>query len=141
MSAERYVLVLSSPAIRDKACEAIRRAPEGYRMVLDEPKRSSVQNDRFHAMVRDIARQVQHFGMTLSEHDWKILLCDALDRETRMVPNLDNNGYVQLTGGTAQYGVKKMADLITLTQAYGDQHQVKFKADALLEASYTKQRA
>jgi len=137
-NADKYVVYLNSDAARAKAQEAVRRAPEGYRMLIEEPRRTTAQSDRMHAMIRDIAKQVQWSGLTLDVDSWKVIFCDALWRETRMVPNLDQTGFLALGRSTSKLSVREMGDLITLITAFGDQHAVKFKADAILEQSYER---
>lgn len=127
---------LKTPKTLPTILNSIQSCPDGTRITLSGPKRSDEQNRRLHAMIRDVARQVKHHGMTLSEEDWKIIFCDALNRETRMVPNLSNNGLVALGHSTSNLSVHECADLITLITAFGDQHGVKFRADEILEASY-----
>jgi len=138
---DRYVIRLNTQRDREKAMEAIRRAPDGYRLLLEAPRRSTAQSDKMHAMIRDVAAQVTHIdGLKHSIEDWKILFMDALNRETRMTMNLDGTGLVALGRSTAELKVSEMQDMILLITAFGDQHQVKFKADAMLEASYSAKR-
>ena len=59
------------------------------------------QEEKYHAMINDIAKQAQHLGAKWSSEDWKRLLVDQFLRETedkqsKIVPNLDGSGIVQL---------------------------------------------
>lgn len=131
-------LVLLSQADRAKATDWIRRAPEGSTVTFtrpDEKKRTNPQNAKMHAMIRDVQQQVKPpAGQFYDEEDWKRLFIHALWKETRLVPALDESGgFVLLGKSTANLKTNEMADMILLIQAYGDQHGVKFKADAGLE--------
>ena len=59
------------------------------------------QEEKYHAMINDIAKQAQHLGAKWSSEDWKRLLVDkflreAEDIQSKIVPNLDGSGIVQL---------------------------------------------
>ncbi len=135
---DKYVVRLHTQRDRDRAMEAVRRAPEGYRLLIEEPRRTTEQSDKMHAMIRDVASQLEYHGLKLDVDSWKVIFVDALHRETRMVPNLDGTGLLALGRSTSNLSVREMQDMITLITAYGDEHGVQFKADKLLEASYTR---
>ncbi len=127
-------LVLNTPADRDQARDWIRRAPDGSTVTFtrpDEKKRTTPQNAKMHAMIRDVQKQVKPpNGQIYDEEDWKRLFVNALWRETRLVPALDpNGGFVLLGKSTARMTTQEVADMILLIQAYGDQNGVKFASD------------
>lgn len=130
---------LKTPKTLPTILNSIQSCPDGTRITLSGPKRSDEQNRRLHAMIRDVAQQVTYYGgLKLTEHGWKQVFMDALRREeTRIVPNLDNSGLLTLNmRSTSDLSLKECADLITIIMAYGDQHNVHFKGDDILEASY-----
>lgn len=136
-----YTIILQSPAMRAKATEAVRRAPDGYVFTIEPPSekpRTNPQNKRFHAMIRDVARQVRvYHGVNMDETTWKDVFLDALFRgETKLVPSLDGSGLVPLKPHFSALNVKQAIDGITIVQAFGDQNGVTFKADQILEDSY-----
>ena len=122
----RAVLVLASPAIRRKAQDWIDKAPKDTRIEFRGPKRTIDQNARLCACLTDIATQRTHHGLKLSPGDWKILFMDALGRETRMVPNLDNNGFVPLGYRSSELSIQEMADMLELMNAFAAQKGVVF---------------
>lgn len=131
---DRAVIVLRTQADRDKAARWIAGIPQYSRVTFQGPKRTGEQNDKLHAMIRDVAQQVTHAGLKLSEGDWKTLFSDALKREnTRMVPNLDSTAMLTLSKPTSEMSVKEVGELILLIQAFGDSNGVKFKSDAGLD--------
>jgi hypothetical protein len=90
--------------------------------------RSGPQNRRFHAMVRDIARQVQWAGAYMDEEDWKRLFLAAAYGQ-RMVPNpLNPQAPFVVVNKRASRGlvVPEMADLITEIEVFGNERGVKW---------------
>lgn len=122
----RAVLVLANPAIREKAHKWINDAPEKTRVEFKAPKRSLDQNAMLWACLTDISRQVKYHGLTLTPEDYKILFLDALKRETRVVPNVDNTGLVALGRSSSDLSVSEFSELIELILAWGAQNDVKF---------------
>lgn len=122
----RALLVLSSPAIREKAARWAAKLPDNTRIEFKAPKRSLPQNDRLWAMLTEIAEQLPWHGIKLSADDWKLLFLDALKRELRMVPNLDGNGFVNLGRSSSDLSKAEMSDLIELIHAFGAKHDVVF---------------
>jgi hypothetical protein len=93
----RALLILTDYADRVKASNWIASAPAGTRVEFKAPKRTLPQNDRMWAMLTELAQQQSWHGQKLSPEDWKLIFLDGLKREIRMVPNLDNNGFVSLS--------------------------------------------
>lgn len=125
-SMSRALLVLSSPAVRERAINWIRRAPAETRLEFKQAKRSTEQNSRMWAMLTDVAIQLPWHGLKLSADDWKLIFMDALKREVRMVPNIDGNGFVSLGRSSSDLSKAEMSDLLELITAFGVQHGVVF---------------
>jgi hypothetical protein len=123
----RQVLVLYNDDMRRKALGWIVKAPKETRIEFKGPKRSTDQNARLWAMLTDVAEQLPWHGLTLTPHDWKLIFLDALKRETRIVPNLDGTGFVQLSGrSSSDLSKEEFADLFAVIEAFGANHGVKF---------------
>ena len=122
----RYLITLNGKADRDRARRYIEAAPAGTRAEFKAAKRSLPQNDRMWAMLTDIAEQVPWHGIRLRPDDWKLIFLDALKRETRMVPNLDGNGFVNLGRSSSDLSKAEMSDLMELITAWGAQRGVEF---------------
>lgn len=121
----KAVLVLINDEIRAKAKDWVGRAPDGTRLTFVGPKRSLPQNDRLHAALTEIASQVTYHGIRLSVDDWKILFLDALNREVRMVPNLDGNGFVSLGRSTSVLSKEDFSGLIDIVQEWAARNGVE----------------
>lgn len=122
----RAVLVLASDEIRRRACDWVRRAEPMSRVEFKGPRRSSDQNAKFWAMLTDVATQLRWHGVALSADDWRLVFLDALKRETRIVPNIDGTGFVQLGRSSSDLSVAEFRDLIEIVSCFGAQHGVVF---------------
>lgn len=121
----KAVLVLINDEIRAKAKDWVSRAPDGTRLTFVGPKRSLPQNDRLHAALTEIASQATYHGIRLSVDDWKILFLDALNREVRMVPNLDGNGFVSLGRSTSVLSKEDFSGLIDIVQEWASRNGIE----------------
>lgn len=121
------LLILTGRAVREKACKWIMSAPVNSRVVFKKPKRTIPQNERMHAMLTDIAAQKLYHGQRLSKDDYKLLFLDALNREIRAVPNLENNGFVNLGRSSSTLDKDQMSAMIELMFVWGAEHGVVFQ--------------
>jgi hypothetical protein len=122
----RSFLVLANPEIRKRAHAWIEQAPNKTRVEFKSPKRTNDQNALLWSCLGDIAKQVKYHDLTLTPEDFKILFLDALHRETRMVPNLDNTGFVALGRSSSDLSVGEFSELIELIMEWGARHSVVF---------------
>lgn len=114
----RALLVLAGQRERNTAHVWINKAPVNSRVTFAAPKRTVAQSDRMWAHLTDIARQRDWHGVKLSTEDWKILFMSTLGAEMRLVPNLDNTGFVQLGRSSSDLSREEMVELITLIEAW-----------------------
>ena len=122
----RHLLVLNSTAIRERASRYIAQAPSGTRVEFKAAKRSLPQNDFMWSMLSDIARELPWHGVKLTPTDWKLMFLDALKRELRIVPNLDGNGFVNLSRSSSDLSKNEMGDLLELIREFGARHGITF---------------
>ena len=125
----RYLLTLQSSADRLRAVKLIEAAPPGARVEVKAAKRSLPQNDRMWAMLTAVAQQLPWHGQKLRPDDWKYLFLDALHRETTLVPNIENTGFVNLRQSSSDLTKSEMSDLIELIFKFGAEHNVRFAED------------
>ena len=126
----RALFILANETVRERVKGYIDAAPTGYRVIMNEPKRSTAQNDRMWAMLTEVAGQIKWHGVNLSPDDWKLIFMDGLNREMRIVPNLDGTGFVNLGSRSSGLSVGEMRDLLALIEAFGANHGVKFREDS-----------
>lgn len=123
----RALIVVRSEADRKRAATWSSKAPDGCRIEFKAAKRTLAQNDRLWSMLSDVASQLRWHGQKLTTEDWKLIFLDALDRETRTVPNIDGTGMVSLGRSSSDLSRQEMSDLFALIDHFGAKHGVKFK--------------
>lgn len=126
----RYFIVMHSMADRERAVKFVNAAPFGSRVEVKAAKRSLPQNDRMWAMLTDVAQQLPWHGQKIRPDDWKLLFLDALKREMRLVPNLDNTGFVNINQSSSDLTKSEMSDLIEIMHEFGSRHGVVFHDNA-----------
>ena len=126
----RAVLVLGSSAMREKAIRWIRTAPVNTRVEFKEPKRSLPQNDRFWAMLTDVAQQATHHGRKYTADQWKVIFLHALGREAQFVPALDGGGFIPLGQSSSDLSKAEMSDAMAFIEAWGARNGVTFHEPA-----------
>ncbi len=126
---DRTILTLNNPKVRERAIELVSAAEPGSRVIFQGPKRSLPQNARLWSALNDLSKQVPYHGMRISAEDYKTLLMDALWRETRMLPALNNDGFVQMRRATSELSVKECEHMISLAYEFGYRHGAVFSVD------------
>ena len=101
-------------------------AERKFDLTIKPETRSSAQNRRLWAMLRDVAGQVNWHGQKLADEDWKHVFSAALKR-TRVCPGIDG-GFVVLGQSTSQMTRAEMSEMQELIEAFGAQHGVRFSA-------------
>ena len=87
------------------------------------------QEEKYHAMIGDIAKQAQHLGAKWSSEDWKRLLVDQFLRETeniqgKIVPNLDGTGIVQLGLQTRKFTKEQASEFVEWLYAWSSENGI-----------------
>lgn len=116
---------LINDTVRQNCLKAVREAPERYRVVISEPKRSLDQNAKLWACLTDIANAKPE-GRLWTPEVWKAAFLHALGHQVRFAEGLDGSGPFPIGFSSSKLTVKEMADLITCINEYGDRHGVKW---------------
>lgn len=93
--------------------------------ISSKEKRTTEQSKKMWAMLGDISKQVFWHGEELTTDDWKDFFTASL-RGSRLILNMESNGFVQIGGRTSKMDKEEMGDLITLISAFGDQRGVEW---------------
>ena len=94
-------------------------------MDQDAP-RTLEQNAKFHAMCRDLARQLKWAEMRLEEEDWKRLLL-AAKYEQKVVPNPFKYGFVVVNSKRSRdLNMEQFSEFLMEIQAMGDEHGIEW---------------
>lgn len=134
---QRRTFFLAHSEARRRASLAVQEAPDGYMVVVSEPTKRRIQEEKYHAMIGDIAEQVEHIGRRWHEDDMKRLLVDEfaeemrlagtpLHHDSRVTPSLDGKRIVQLGIQTREFYVKEASDFIEWLYAFGADRGVKW---------------
>lgn len=122
----RATVILNGQAARNRVASWAMTAPINTRVTFAESKRSLPQNDRFWAMLTDVARQVRWHGVKLTAADWKLIFLSALKSEMRIVPNIDGTGFVNLGRSSSDLTKDEMTSAMELIAAFGAREGVVF---------------
>lgn len=119
----RWTLKLS-PWNRDTAISWLDRAianggDGAWWSLIISDTRTDEQNKKLWPMLQDVSKQVQWFGQWLEKEDWKLIFLAALNREVRIVPNLENDGFVNLSTSSSKLSKAQFSDLIELIFKFG----------------------
>ena len=134
---EKRIFRLAHSEARRRAMAAVADAPEGWRVTVSPPSKSRDQEERYHAMIGDIAKQCEFFGLKWHVDDVKRLLVDAfaeamrqagtpLHHDGRVIPSLDGKRVVQLGTQTARFRKSEASEFIEHLFAYGAERDVKW---------------
>lgn len=127
----RAIITLRHNADRKLAIRWIEQSPVGMRIEYKAPRRTIAQNSLLWAKLTDLSVHLRWHGKHLTANDYKILLLDALQRETtRVVPNVDGTGFVDLGRSSSDLSKEEMGQFLDLIDAFGAQHGVIFNDQA-----------
>jgi hypothetical protein len=126
---------------------AQKAAVEGeHEVVIRKANKSRDQEERYHAMIGDIARQFEHYGRKWHAEDMKRILVDAFKHETkgdtvnfpelqgaweqmgdmRLVPAIGRDGFVPLGEQTRRFPKVLASAFITWLFAFGSDHRINW---------------
>lgn len=108
------------------------KAGKHLRMEIKNESKSRDQEEKYHAMIGEIATQAQHLGAKWSAEDWKRLLVDLFAKETglqggKIIPSLDGQGIVQLGLQTRNFTKEQAMEFIIFLEAWGTNNGIIFK--------------
>jgi len=121
-------VLLSGQVRREQARRLVDQAPGGSLVEITPPARTLPQNARLHAMITDVARQVEWAGAKRNVEAWKDIFTAALRSANHgldVVPGI-NGGFVLLGMHTSRMTKAELGDLMTLVEAFGAEHGVEF---------------
>ena len=110
-------------------------APHGWSCTFSPPKKSRIQEQKYHAMVMDISKQVKHLNRFWDIDDMKRILVDdfahemriagtPLHHDSRLTISLDGQRTVQLGIQTREFRILEAAQFIEYLECFGAQNNV-----------------
>ena len=127
MTIGRHTFRLDREERRPVLLKWVERLPVGAVLEFRDATRTEKQNDALWPRLREISRQVQVHGKTMSEEWWKNAFLVLLGKEVEWGPALNGNGFVPVVSGSSKLTVQEFSDLLDLIAAYGAENGVEFK--------------
>lgn len=117
---------------------AVDAAPDDHMILIMAPKKKRIQEEKYHAMIGEIAQVLEHGGRLWHQDDMKRILIEdfaeemrsagtPLRHDIRITPSMDGRRIVSLGIQSSEFLVKEAAHFIEYLYAIGAQHGVKFK--------------
>lgn len=96
--------------------------------------KSRDQEEKYHAMIGEIAKQAQHLGAKWDAESWKRLLVWQFCNDTGMdagkiIPSLDGSGIVQLGQQTRKFTKEQASEFVEWLNAWGAEHGVVYEVN------------
>lgn len=109
--------------------------PLGYFVTFSEPTKRRIQEEKYHAQIRDIAKQTTYAGQEWDEDDMKRLMIDEfaeamrlagtpLHNDGRLVPSENGRRVIQLGIQSRDFYVREASEFISFLNAWGDDRDV-----------------
>lgn len=96
---------------------------------INPASKSRSQEEKYHAIIGDIAKQAQHMGAKWSAEDWKRLLVQEYCKEKgltagKVIPNLSGDGIVQLGMQTRKFTKEQASEFVEFLLAWAAENGV-----------------
>ena len=90
---------------------------------VKDASKSRDQEEKYHAIIGDIAKQAQHMGAKWSAEDWKRMLVWQYCKDNQLdcgkvIPSLDMTGIVQLGIQTRKFTKEQASEFVEFLQAW-----------------------
>jgi hypothetical protein len=98
-------------------------------LTIEQESKSREQEEKYHAIINDIAKQSSHLGAKWSSEDWKRFLVWQFAKEIgistgKLIPSLDGTGIVQLGLQTRKFKKDESSQFIEWLLAWATQNGV-----------------
>ena len=121
-------LTITGEVARKAICNHVMAADEGYIVTIAEPSRNLEQNAKLHAVLSDIAKQVDYHGKRRSVEFWKGVFVSgwqiATGEKPEIVPGLEGE-FINIRESTTTLSIRRMASLIEYISAWCAMSEVK----------------
>lgn len=111
----------------------------GRKLTLEvkDASKSREQEEKYHAIIGDIAKQAQHLGAKWDAEDWKRLLVDQFIKDmnglggSKIIPNLDGTGIVQLGFQTRKFTKEQATAFVEFLLAWCTENGIELNEKTL----------
>jgi hypothetical protein len=111
---------------RDQVLTDVAKAPLGWRVTIEEPRRTTAQNSAMWGCLQAFADQVEHYGKKYEASIWKCVLLKAFGKELDFVPSLDGQEIVAIGYHSSQLSKEEMSDFLEFIFSEGARLGVVF---------------
>jgi len=99
---------------------------------IKDATKSRHQEEKYHAMIGEVAKQAQHLGAKWDAESWKRLLVDQFCKDNGLktgavIPNLAGDGIVQLGMQTRNFTKEQACEFVEWLFAWGAEHGVTYE--------------
>jgi len=108
----------------------------GRKLTLEvkDASKSREQEQKYHAILGEIAQQAQHMGHKWDAESWKRLMVDKYLRETGfmnspIIPNLDGTGIIQLGFQTRKFSKEQASEFVEFLLAWCADNGIELKEE------------
>ena len=93
-------------------------------LIIKSESKNREQEEKYHAMIKEISDQASHIGAKWSPDDWKRLLIHEFMKTntgeiTRIIPSLSGDGIVQLGFQSREFTKTQSSEFIEFLSAWG----------------------
>jgi len=100
---------------------------------IKNASKSREQEEKYHAMIGEVAKQAQHLGAKWDAEDWKRLLVDQFIKDmnglgaSKIIPSLDGEGIIQLGFQTRKFTKEQASEFVEWLYAWGAENGVVYE--------------
>lgn len=121
----RGQLFITRPHTRDLIKAKVDALPDGFEVVLREPKRTLDQNSLLWCLLSDLSRAAPE-GRRWPPETWKAAMMFAAGHEIQWQPGIDESPPFPSGFRSSRLTKAQMSELIEFTLSYGDRHGVRW---------------
>ena len=122
-----HAITIRNEGDRAKVMGWLKGCAYGYRVQVEEPKRTDVQNNRLWAMLGDIAKAGTINGKRYNPDQWKCVFMKAMGEDTEFLPTLDGNSFFPTGFRSSRLSVRQMADMQTFMEAWAAENMIQLR--------------
>lgn len=139
---DKRVFILAHLTARNGAMHCVAHAPDGHVVTVAPATKRRIQEEKYHAMIGDIAQQSTYAGQRWDKDDMKRILVDEfademrnagtpLHHDGRLIPSENGRRVIQLGIQTTDFWVKEASAFIEFLYAWGADRDVRWTEPGL----------
>lgn len=114
--------------------KVIKALQSGKQLTIEikNAEKSRDQEEKYHAMIGEIAKQASHLGSKWDAESWKRLLVDQYCKDSgikgaSVLPNLSGDGIVQLGFQTRKFSKEQASEFVEWLYSWASMNGVELK--------------